>query len=159
MLRFIFAEVWNYIHENWLEPYKHKFVCCWIDDRRNFGEHTTNRVEGQHANLKRFIEGTNVSMVTIAEHVLQVIRLQKTEIRKTFEQSRIKVMEHHRLPLFEKLRGRVSHRALDLLYDEYILIDKLRASGSDVATTWKRLQGYRVPVIWWNTCLLVNRFP
>ncbi|XP_076896724.1 protein FAR1-RELATED SEQUENCE 5-like [Bidens hawaiensis] len=56
-------EAWYYIRDNWLVPYKEKFVSCWIDDRLNFGEHTTNRVEGQHANFKRHLSGPNNSLL------------------------------------------------------------------------------------------------
>ncbi|XP_076953848.1 protein FAR-RED ELONGATED HYPOCOTYL 3-like [Bidens hawaiensis] len=29
------AEVWQYIRKSWLDPYKHKFLACWIDERQN----------------------------------------------------------------------------------------------------------------------------
>ncbi|KAF5795187.1 hypothetical protein HanXRQr2_Chr08g0336721 [Helianthus annuus] len=31
------------------------FVFAWTDKRHNFGNRTTNRVESQHANLKRYV--------------------------------------------------------------------------------------------------------
>ncbi|KAJ9551605.1 hypothetical protein OSB04_015650 [Centaurea solstitialis] len=40
----------------WLTPYKEMFVHCWTDKYLNFGNHTTNRVESQHAKLKRYLD-------------------------------------------------------------------------------------------------------
>ncbi|XP_076906646.1 PKS-NRPS hybrid synthetase cheA-like [Bidens hawaiensis] len=32
------AEVWQYIRNSWLDPYKHQFVASWIDERRNYDD-------------------------------------------------------------------------------------------------------------------------
>ncbi|XP_076928108.1 uncharacterized protein LOC143591946 [Bidens hawaiensis] len=120
-------KVWYYIHNNWLEPYKHKFVACCIDDRRNYDEHTTNRVEGQHANLKRYLHGTNNMHDTVARHVLKVVNSQMVQIGGTFEESRSKVMEEYRRHYWlKKLINRVSIMALQLIVKEYHLIESMR---------------------------------
>ena len=43
-----------------------------------------------------------------------------------FETSLIKTMGHHKIPLFNNLRGKVSHKALDLLLDEINKIKVMR---------------------------------
>ncbi|XP_076955975.1 protein FAR1-RELATED SEQUENCE 5-like [Bidens hawaiensis] len=70
------VEVWQYIRKSWLDPYKHRFVACWIDERRNYGKTTTNRVESQHANLKRYFNGSNNSLDTIARQILKMVNSQ-----------------------------------------------------------------------------------
>ncbi|XP_076930657.1 protein FAR-RED ELONGATED HYPOCOTYL 3-like [Bidens hawaiensis] len=89
------AEVWQYIRNSWLDPYKHRFVACWIDERRNYGQTTTNRVESQHANLKRYLNGSNNSPDTISRQILKMVNSQMKEIGKSFQDSRSKVMEGH----------------------------------------------------------------
>ncbi|XP_076896592.1 protein FAR1-RELATED SEQUENCE 5-like [Bidens hawaiensis] len=101
-------EAWYYIRENWLVPNKEKFVSCWINDRLNFGDHTTNRVEGQHANLKRYLAGPNNLLDSIAAFALEVVKSQMEEIGATLEDSRVRVKKYHKLTLFEKLHNRVS---------------------------------------------------
>ncbi|XP_076920809.1 uncharacterized protein LOC143582042 [Bidens hawaiensis] len=121
------AEVWQYIRTSWLDPYRHKFVACWIDERRNYGKTTTNRVESQHANLKRYLNGSNNSLDTISRHILKMVDSQMKEIGKSFHDSRSKVMEGHRQHIWlKKLINKVSTHALGLLVNEYELIHKLR---------------------------------
>jgi hypothetical protein len=120
----------NYLDQNWLKDYKHMFVSAWTNKNRNFGQHTTNRVESQHANLKRSINSTNCSMDTLVMYVDEIIKAQAVQLRESFESSQIKIMRHHRLPLFDYLRGKVSHKALDLLVTELGKIKWLRSTGA-----------------------------
>ncbi|XP_076919137.1 uncharacterized protein LOC143579840 [Bidens hawaiensis] len=124
-------KVWQYIRKNWLYPYRHKFVAWWIDERRNYGETTTNRVESQHTNLKRYLNGSNNSLDTIARHILKMVNSQMKEIVKSFHESRSKVMEGHRQHVWlKKLINRVLTHALGLLVNEYELIHKMRDGGA-----------------------------
>ncbi|XP_076939793.1 uncharacterized protein LOC143608723 [Bidens hawaiensis] len=121
----------QYIRKSWLDPYKHKFVACWIDERRNYGETTTDQVESQHANLKRYLNGSNNLLDTIARQILKMVSSQMKEIDKSFEASRSKVMEGHRQHIWLKtLINRVSIHALGLLVNEYGLIHKMRDGGA-----------------------------
>ena len=122
--------VWYYMRDNWLNPYKEKFVTCWSYDRLNFGQHTTNRVESQHADIKRYLHGSNNSFETIAGYVLKVVRKQEVEIGKSFEVSRIKIMKHHNLKLFKYLLRHISIEALHILEAEHTKSDKMIESGS-----------------------------
>ncbi|XP_076956425.1 protein FAR-RED IMPAIRED RESPONSE 1-like [Bidens hawaiensis] len=125
------ADVWKYIRNSWLDPYRHKFVACWIDECRNYGETTTNRVKSQHANLKRYLNGNNNSLDTIARHILKMVDSQMKEIGKYFHESHSKVMEGHRQHVWlKKLINRASIHALGLLVNEYELIHKMRDGGA-----------------------------
>ncbi|GKB87650.1 FAR1-related sequence 5-like protein [Tanacetum coccineum] len=42
----------SYVDEQWLNKYKEMFVSAWTDQSLNFGNHTSNRAESQHAKLK-----------------------------------------------------------------------------------------------------------
>ncbi|XP_076892250.1 protein FAR1-RELATED SEQUENCE 5-like [Bidens hawaiensis] len=93
-------EVWEYIHDSWLSRDKEKFVSCWMADRLNFGESTTNRVESQHTNLKRHLNGANNTLHALAAYTLELIEAQKIEIGATFEKSRITLKRDHNLQVF-----------------------------------------------------------
>ncbi|XP_035838030.1 uncharacterized protein LOC118485722 [Helianthus annuus] len=109
--------VFNYVYKNWLKDYKEMFVCVWTNKCRNFGQHTTNRVESQHANLKRYVTRGS-SLERIARCVIDIIETQYGEIQKSFTDSIEKTMNHHKNLLLDNLRGKVSHTALDLLEGE-----------------------------------------
>ena len=82
-------------------------------------------MEGAHAIVKSYMRGSNNSLETIARCVLRVTSVQMSEIRATFAQFTSRVKHEHQMFLFEKLLRRVSHRALELLHNEFMLIDKL----------------------------------
>ncbi|XP_021978960.2 uncharacterized protein LOC110874954 [Helianthus annuus] len=113
------SRVFKYVYDNWLKDYKEMFVFAWTDKRRNFGNRTTNRVESQHANLKRYVEDRS-SLDRIVGCVRDIVETQFGEIRKTFRESIEKTMKHHKHPMFQHLLGKVSHKALDLLHGEAI---------------------------------------
>ncbi|XP_076910426.1 protein FAR-RED IMPAIRED RESPONSE 1-like [Bidens hawaiensis] len=123
------SEVWDYIHDSWLVRDKEKFVSCWMADRLNFGETTTNRVKSQHANLKRHFNGANNTLHTLAAYALVVIEAQKVQISVTFEHSRIKLKKDHNLQVFYRLHYKVSTKALTLLEKEYGKVEKMTKSG------------------------------
>jgi histone-lysine N-methyltransferase SETD2 len=119
----------QYVTNNWLKDYKERFVSCFIDRHRNFGQHTTNRVEGQHAQLKRYITSANTSLSLIVEYVDRLVSLQLVEIRKANESSLTVRYPQHRIPMLDRLLGVVSLKALDLILAEEKRIDKLTDSG------------------------------
>ncbi|XP_076954280.1 uncharacterized protein LOC143628628 [Bidens hawaiensis] len=90
-------KVWDYIHHSWLDRDKEKFVSCWMADRLNFDETTTNRVESQHENLKRHLNGANNTLHALAAYALEVREAQKVAIGATFEHSRIKLKKDHNI--------------------------------------------------------------
>ncbi|XP_076888526.1 uncharacterized protein LOC143538976, partial [Bidens hawaiensis] len=134
-------EAWYYIRDNWLVPYKEKLVSCWIDDRLNFGEHTTNRVEGQHANLKRYLPGSNNSLDSIAAFALEVVNSQMEDISATLEDSRVRIKKYHKLTLFDKLHNRVSLFAIAKLDKELTLLDTLQDTGGGVRPPVTNIMG------------------
>ncbi|XP_076881472.1 protein FAR-RED IMPAIRED RESPONSE 1-like [Bidens hawaiensis] len=122
-------KVWDYIHHSWLDRDKEKIVSCWMADRLNFGETTTNRVENQHANLKRHLNGANNALHALAAYALEVIEAQKVSIGATFEQSRIKLKKDHNIQVFYMLHYKVLIKVLMLLEKEYGKLEKMTESG------------------------------
>ena len=114
-----FSEAFEYTMDSWLEPYRQKFVTAWTSRLINFHQTTTNRVEGMHSLLKSHFRGNRNSLAKIVGFVDQMVDRQYTEIRKGFETSLRKVMNHHKTqPLLRNLHRKVSLHALDLLYSE-----------------------------------------
>ncbi|XP_076935314.1 protein FAR1-RELATED SEQUENCE 5-like [Bidens hawaiensis] len=144
-------EALYYIRDNWL-------VSCWIDDRLNFGEHTTNRVEGQYTNLKRYLSGPNNSLDSIAAFALEVVNSQMEEISATLEDSRVRIKKYHKLTLFDKLHNRVSLFAIAKLDKELTLLDTLQDTGRSATTGYKHHGACRVLVSLTGTLLTIYAF-
>ncbi|MFQ6660427.1 hypothetical protein Gotur_028958, partial [Gossypium turneri] len=94
------------------------FVSVWIDRNLNFGERTTNRVESQHAKLKKYLCAKNSSLDKFVGCINQIVKSQLTSIYESFEKSRIVLKHKHNLSCFKLLRGFVALEALDILEGE-----------------------------------------
>jgi histone-lysine N-methyltransferase SETD2 len=99
----------------WLRDYKEMFVEAWANENLTFGQTTTNRVESQHALIKRYIKGPNSSLHALVMQIDKVMESRRVAIKHSFEQSRSTRMWKHDLPLFQDVIGRVSHLALNLM--------------------------------------------
>ncbi|TYH25008.1 hypothetical protein ES288_A03G135500v1 [Gossypium darwinii] len=75
-----------------------------IDRHLNFGERTTNRVESQHAKLKKYLCAKNYSLDKFVGCIDQIVKSQLTSIYESFEKSRIVLKHRHNLPCFRLLR-------------------------------------------------------
>ncbi|KAL1070883.1 hypothetical protein V6Z11_D11G053900 [Gossypium hirsutum] len=110
--------VLKYLNQVWLSKYKEMFVLVWIDRHLNFGERTTNRVESQHAKLKKYLCEKNSSLDKFVCCIYQNVKSQLTSIYESFEKSIIVLKHRHNLPCFRLLRGFVALEALDILEGE-----------------------------------------
>ena len=129
-IKICFSVVIEYVNKNWLNEYKENFVSCWTNKYLNFRETTTNRVEGMHASLKACLYSYNNTLNQLVGYFDTIVQSQEIEIKKSFEESQIKIMNDHRIPLFDNLRGQVSHKALDLLIAELNKLEYLQNIGT-----------------------------
>ena len=122
-----FSECFEYAYNNWLKPYRQKFVTAWTSRMINFHQTTTNRAEGLHSLLKSYTPGNHRnSLVKIAGLVDFMVDKQYVEIKRKFELSLRKVMNHHKAePMLRLLLRKVSIHALDLLYLELRRVDNV----------------------------------
>jgi hypothetical protein len=134
----VFSEIFQYIMESWMNPYKEKLVNAWTSKSYNFNQNTTNRVEGAHAQFKSYLKGNRNSLVELVVFVDQLVNKQWTSIKSKFEDSLRKQMNVHRSQLL--LAGlilKVSHYALDLLMVE---IDRMK----EMSKSFKEACGCRL---------------
>ncbi|KAB2041873.1 hypothetical protein ES319_D02G177900v1 [Gossypium barbadense] len=112
------VSVLKYLDQVWLSKYKEMFVSGWIDRHLNFGEQTTNRVESQHAKLKKYLCAKNSSLEKFVGCIDQIVKSQLTSIYESFENSRIVLKHRHNLACFRLLRGFMTLEAQDILEGE-----------------------------------------
>ncbi|KAM0071805.1 putative MULE transposase domain, FHY3/FAR1 family [Helianthus debilis subsp. tardiflorus] len=94
-------EVMDYVCDVWLKNYKERFVSLWTNTNHNFGQHTANRVESQHANLKRYLKGHNSSLHRPVLQVDKILESQVIAIKHSFQKSLFVPMGDHKIPMFD----------------------------------------------------------
>ena len=70
----------------WLRDYKEMFVEAWADENLMFGQTTTNRVESQHALIKRYIKGPNSSLHALVMKIDKVMESWRSTPSNTADQ-------------------------------------------------------------------------
>jgi hypothetical protein len=77
-----------------------------------------------------YLTRTNNTLCTLIRFVSKVVDGQEVDIAKTFEESRIKIFNDHRLKLFSRLHYVVSIRCLKLLDRELSKMERMQESGA-----------------------------
>jgi hypothetical protein len=115
-----------------LEPYREKFVAAWTNRTINFHQTTTNRVEGMHALLKKDLPSHRNTLVKLVSFVDNIVEKQHREIKRGFETSIRKVMNHHKEnPMLANILRKVSLFAIELLdFELKRKEENLRAYGT-----------------------------
>ncbi|KAL4562167.1 hypothetical protein LXL04_034361 [Taraxacum kok-saghyz] len=121
----------NYIEDKWLKKYKQMFVSVWIDQHLNFGNHTTNKVDSQHARLKRYLESANSKLDRFVERINEIVQSQVSSINLSFENSLIYQYNQHNLKCFVDLRGKVSNEAIAIILGEIQKLNGLTLDSSN----------------------------
>ncbi|KAI3802564.1 hypothetical protein L1987_30701 [Smallanthus sonchifolius] len=120
-----------YVTKNWLDPYKEKFVSAWSNKNLNFGQQTTNRVESQHSLLKSYLRNANSSLDRLVGFVDEIVTDQYYQLQFAFGTSLIRKMDSHiAIELFDNLHGKVSHKALNLLENEWYKLSHIRKQNA-----------------------------
>ena len=83
----------NYLKDVWLTSYKEMFVSAWTDRYLHFRNQTTNRVESQHAKLKRYLESSQSDLETSLLFIHQINQSHDIAIKASIEQSKTIVQQ------------------------------------------------------------------
>ncbi|XP_038717226.1 uncharacterized protein LOC120010507 [Tripterygium wilfordii] len=114
-----FLVVIKYLKDVWLTPYKKMFVSAWTDRYLHFGNHTTNRVESQHAKLKRYLSSSQSDLERSMSWIHEIVLSQDTAIKASIERSRTIVQHRFNIQHLRDLCGFVSIEALNLMLIEF----------------------------------------
>lgn len=110
--------VFGYLYNTWLEKYPDKFVSLWTDKSTNFGNSTTNRVESQHAKLKKHLASRKRDLDKFIYVIETVVQSQDTAIKESFTRSIIIRKPKFKDEIFNSLRHHVLEHALDKNLEE-----------------------------------------
>ncbi|CAL2228821.1 unnamed protein product [Prunus armeniaca] len=86
-----FQKALEYIHENWLNPFKDRFVAAWTDTCMHLGSMTSNRAESAHAKLKRQPRSSQLNFERSWVQASRVERVSRFCFYKGFECNCVRV--------------------------------------------------------------------
>ncbi|XP_035838827.1 protein FAR1-RELATED SEQUENCE 5-like [Helianthus annuus] len=129
-----------YVNESWLNDYKERFVSVWIDQHLNFGNNTTNRVESQHAKLKKYLDGSNSSLDRFLRCIDRIVTSQQITIKESLENQYVSLDS---IDIFWKkldISPLVSFQNDDVSYDDELLLFKeyFKKQSKDGQKSWLR---------------------
>ncbi|KAH1247928.1 Protein FAR1-RELATED SEQUENCE 5 [Glycine max] len=113
----------DYVKETWIIPHKEKFVSAWTNKVMHLGNTTTNRVESAHSSLKRLLQNNIGDLCSVWDAMNNMITLQHTEIKASFETSTYVVGHVFQKTLYRRLLGMVSRYALNQIAAELERVD------------------------------------
>ncbi|KAL7246197.1 hypothetical protein ACSBR2_001347 [Camellia fascicularis] len=116
-----YQDVFYYVTSSWLDIYKSKFVAAWTD---------TFMVESSHAKLKRYLRSSQGNFELNWTRIHNLLELQHSEIKSSFEKSKIVVQHDFKPAQFKELRSNVSITTLEI-----ILAESKRASSVGIDIT------------------------
>ncbi|KAL8457224.1 hypothetical protein ACS0TY_035171 [Phlomoides rotata] len=121
----------NYVMNQWIDPYKERFVTAWTNQVMHFGNTTTNRVESHHSALKRMLGNSLGNFETNWVKTDTLFEACHTAIKHSFEKS-VNIAQHKfSFTVYNSLRGVVSTCALEKLFDE---MKEVRCENFDPST-------------------------
>nr|XP_043638123.1 uncharacterized protein LOC122609128 [Erigeron canadensis] len=117
---------WRRVYESWtIDKFKsyEKELKKKLTDFPAVYSHTTNRVDVEHHLLKEELKGKCTFTRTL--HCVDSVMIgQETEIRGQLRYSKGTMLGKHNYKSMKALLGKVSHKALDIMADEIIRLDK-----------------------------------
>ncbi|CAL5374942.1 unnamed protein product [Camellia sinensis] len=118
-----YPEAINYVIQTWLNPYKEKFVTVWTDSCMHCGNVTSDRT----CKLKRQLCSGQVDFECSWTKIYNLLELQHTDIKASFEKSLTVVQHQFRPSHFRELRGNISIIALEI-----VLVESKRAEFTGI---------------------------
>ncbi|KAL5158564.1 Protein FAR1-RELATED SEQUENCE 5 [Glycine soja] len=109
----------DYVCETWIVRHKGKFITAWTNKVMHLGNTTTNRVESAHWSLKRVLQNSVGNICGVWDAMKNMMTLQHTEIRASFETSTNVVGHVFKKTLYKRLLGMVSRYTLNEISVEF----------------------------------------
>ncbi|KAL5141455.1 Protein FAR1-RELATED SEQUENCE 5 [Glycine soja] len=113
----------DYVKETWIIPHKEKFVSAWTNKVMHLGNTTTNMVKSAHSSLKKLLQNNIGDLCSVWDAMNNMITLQHTEIKASFETSTHVVGHVFQKTLYRRLLGMVSRYALNQIAAEFERVD------------------------------------
>ncbi|GAB2267798.1 hypothetical protein Dimus_038686 [Dionaea muscipula] len=90
-----------------------------------------NRVESAHSQLKRWLGTSTGSFHTMFPQIHELVELQLNQIKAEMERQRTVDLHATMFQLFRRLKGRVSHRTIQLMDEEWQSRYEFRTCADD----------------------------
>ncbi|KAJ1388696.1 MULE transposase domain [Sesbania bispinosa] len=136
-----FPTLLDYVKNTWLIPHKEKFVAAWTNMVMHLGTTSTNRGESAHSRLNNLLQGSRGDLCNCWDAMNDMIVLQHTKIKASFERSMMLVEQRFNIPLHRNLKGFVSLNAMALIDAEKQRINIVGVDSSACGCTLRITHG------------------
>jgi len=110
----------TYVKNTWLK-HKEKIVSFWTDEFLHLGSQTTSRVEGHHGVLKKYLNISTGDLFTFWQKIDILLMNQLQEYSLTIAAQKVKIPSFCDKHIFNDIKGKISHFAMELINEEYEL--------------------------------------
>ncbi|KID80963.1 hypothetical protein MGU_11634 [Metarhizium guizhouense ARSEF 977] len=124
----------GYIKTFWLEQYQEKLVKAWVDQHAHFGNTATSRVEGIHALMKSHLKKSTLDLFEAWRAIKHALLNQLSELRSNQARQQIRTPIELSGPLYDSVRGWVSHEALRKVEEQRKLLGRRDPPPSLICT-------------------------
>ncbi|KAI3904950.1 hypothetical protein MKW92_009920 [Papaver armeniacum] len=126
-----YPEAIKYIYDNVLVN-KEFFAYAWTNEVKHFGTRTSNRVEGAHSVLKRFLGNSQGGFVECWQQMHKMHESQLITVKAKFQQTLTFIKHEHRIDDFNGLHHHVSQYALNFIISEISRLEKSRSIAENL---------------------------
>ncbi|KAI3875991.1 hypothetical protein MKX03_026227 [Papaver bracteatum] len=126
-----YLEAIKYIYDNVLVN-KEFFAYAWTNEVKHFGTRTSNRVEGAHSVLKRFLGNSQGGCVECWQQMHKMHESQLITIKAKFQQTLTFIKHEHRIDDFKGLHQHVSQYALNFIISEISRLEKSKSIAENL---------------------------
>ncbi|KAI3875992.1 hypothetical protein MKX03_026228, partial [Papaver bracteatum] len=126
-----YPEAIKYIYDNVLVN-KEFFAYAWTNEVKHFGTRTSNRVEGAHSVLKRFLGNSQGGFVECWQQMHKMHESQLITIKAKFQQTLTFIKHEHKIDDFKGLHQHVSQYALNFIISEISRLEKSKSIAENL---------------------------
>lgn len=114
----------------------------WVDQHAHFGNTATSRVEGAHTLMKSHLKKSTMDLFEVWRAIKHALLNQLSELRSNQPRQQIRIPTELSGPLYDSVRGWVSHEALGKVEEQRKLLSRRDPPPSLIcAGSFTRSQG------------------
>ncbi|KAH1262017.1 hypothetical protein GmHk_02G004736 [Glycine max] len=131
----------DYVNQTWIIPCKEIFFKAWTNKVMHLENTTTSRIEFAHWALERLLQNSLRDLCSVWKAMNNMITLQHTEIKASFETSAHVVRHVFKVILYKRLCGMISRYALNQIATEFERVHYVGKNPSRCGCVMRTTQG------------------
>lgn len=102
-----------------------EYICAYATDKlRYFGIRVSSAAESAHAELKSLLPNSRGNLFSVATAFKQLVKKKEENFKIELEYAKCRLKQRHKIMCFNQIRGFVSPKCLDLIFNQIRLLRK-----------------------------------